>query len=159
MTPRLVAIINFYKLKSTPLCSYKQNLLSQYMYFPNCWALYWPNHIIKMWSLTSLTFFCAGQFSLTLFFDFVLQSVSLIIFTSGSRRVLYVPFLSRSRNSNPRCCDCSQVCYQNVTHIQNELHKSLMSFTHPHTLHVLHYIPIPNTCYITSPLGCSDFEK
>ena len=149
MTPRLVAIINFYKLKSTPLCSYKQNLLSQYMYFPNCWALYWPNHIIKMWSLTSLTFFCAGQFSLTLFFDFVLQSVSLIIFTFFVLRVKKGPlctifvekpeFEPEMLRLQPGVLPKSYTHPKWATHIQNELHKSLMSFTHPYT------------CYITSP--------
>ena len=45
--------------------------------------------------------------------------------------LFYVQYLAGCRDSNPSCCDHSQVCYQWATRISYELHTFPMSYTHP----------------------------
>ena len=73
-----------------------------------------------------------GGWTIFLFNYFCFYWSLVSVLRPGVFTLLYVRYLAGCRDSNPSCCNRSQVCYQWqwASHIPNELHTSLMSYTH-----------------------------
>ena len=75
-----------------------------------------------------------GGWTIFLFNYFCFYWSLVSVLRPGVFTLLYVivQYLAGCRDSNPSCCNRSQVCYQWqwASHIPNELHTSLMSYTH-----------------------------